>query len=193
MSHSASAPVLDGIIAQLISSISDKEKSVRSSCVESLIALGHQHPAHVMSSLCIYLQQARALSLRWLMSFALTLTCHSNGSSCTRFTSACASRLSLAFSRKFTKTPCATAAAPPTPASWKPRACLPRCCSRTPRRMRSRCSSKHSPCQDQSTATMLSRAFFRASQMHRFLLPLFSLPPPLAPLFAAQNSTPTCL
>ena len=186
-------PVLDGIIAQLIASISDKEKSVRSSCVESLIALGHQHPTHVISSLCIYLQQARALSLHWLMSFALTLTCRSNGSSCTPFTSACASRPSLAFSRKFMKTLCATAAAPPTPQSLKLPACSPRCCSRTRPRTRSRCSSKPSPCQAQSTATMLSRAYFRALQMHRFLLPLFSLPPPPARLFAAQNSTPTCL
>jgi hypothetical protein len=49
---------MDAVVAQLISSISDKEKSVRGSCVESLVALGQQHPPHVISALCIYLQQA---------------------------------------------------------------------------------------------------------------------------------------
>jgi hypothetical protein len=60
-SYVAAAPLIDALVAQLISSISDKEKSVRGSCVESLVALGQQHPPHVISALCIYLQQASSM------------------------------------------------------------------------------------------------------------------------------------
>jgi hypothetical protein len=57
LSYFLSAPVFDSIVMQLIASVSDKDKSVRSCCVDSLISLGQQQPAHVMSCICIHLQQ----------------------------------------------------------------------------------------------------------------------------------------